>query len=189
MNSLKTLFHNCRYFSLCLDESTDVSDVSHLQMSIRMVDSNFNLNEELCMHNVRETTKGADIFQALKIQGTRFGSFKKFSCITISGAPAMSVREKKFVGYLSKNNNIFCPALHSIIHIETLFANFLKLEMIMTTVTKITNSICGGSVLRLQSGELNAFLIDITKSINAFNLRLQGRNLTIAYLFTVVNGY
>ena len=37
----------CVYFSLALDESTDVRDVSQLLIFVRSIDSQFNVSEEL----------------------------------------------------------------------------------------------------------------------------------------------
>ena len=44
---LQTNVKNCKYFSLALDESTDVSDISQLLVCIRTVDENFIVCEEL----------------------------------------------------------------------------------------------------------------------------------------------
>ena len=44
---LQTNVKNCKYFSLALDESTDVNDISQLLVCIRTVDENFIVCEEL----------------------------------------------------------------------------------------------------------------------------------------------
>lgn len=44
---LKEKFKSCAYFSLALDESCDISDISQLMLAVRMVDDNFNVNEEI----------------------------------------------------------------------------------------------------------------------------------------------
>ena len=58
-SKLKSIVQNCIYFSLALDESTDISDTSELHIFIRIVDENFTVQEELvkvCYLN--EGTKG-----------------------------------------------------------------------------------------------------------------------------------
>ena len=46
-SKLKSIAENCIYFSLALDESTDISDTSELLIFIRTVDKNFTVQEEL----------------------------------------------------------------------------------------------------------------------------------------------
>ena len=56
----------CVYFSLALDESTDVRDVSQLLVFVRSIDSQFNVSEELLgLLPLFTTTKGSDIYEAL----------------------------------------------------------------------------------------------------------------------------
>jgi hypothetical protein len=53
-------------FSIACDESTDVTDMTQLLTSVRGMDRNFTVTEELlgvsCMHG---TTKGADLFEVV----------------------------------------------------------------------------------------------------------------------------
>ena len=44
---LKQVMNDCKYFSLALDESTDVMDVSQLLIYTRTIDSSFEVPEEL----------------------------------------------------------------------------------------------------------------------------------------------
>ncbi len=44
---MKDLAKNCTFFSLALDESTDICDVAQLSIFIRGIDKNFNGFEEL----------------------------------------------------------------------------------------------------------------------------------------------
>jgi hypothetical protein len=54
----------CEFFSLQLDESTDVSDVSQLLVFIRMVFNYGNIKEELLkIIPLHGKTRGEDIFQ------------------------------------------------------------------------------------------------------------------------------
>ena len=50
--------HDCKYFSLALDESTDVMDVSQLLILIRTIDSSYEVHEELLkLVSLHDTTK------------------------------------------------------------------------------------------------------------------------------------
>ena len=44
---LREIMNDCKYFSLALDESTDVMDVSQLLIYTRTIDSSFEVPEEL----------------------------------------------------------------------------------------------------------------------------------------------
>lgn len=54
--------HDCKYFSLALDENTNVMDV----MDVRTIDSSFEAHEELLkLFSLHDTTKGTDTFDAV----------------------------------------------------------------------------------------------------------------------------
>ena len=56
-----------RFYSLALDESTDVSETSQLLVFIRGVDSDFNVSQELAsVHSMHSTATGDDIFKELQ---------------------------------------------------------------------------------------------------------------------------
>ena len=46
-SKLKSAIKNCSYFSVALDESVDVTDVSQLMIFARLVDESFEVQEEL----------------------------------------------------------------------------------------------------------------------------------------------
>lgn len=49
---LKQVMHDCKYFSLALDESTDVMDISQLLIFTRTIDSSFVVHKELLKFGV-----------------------------------------------------------------------------------------------------------------------------------------
>ena len=66
---------NFEAFSLCLDESTDMTDNAQLAIFIRGVDKNLHICEELLnLQTLHNTTKGSDIFNAF------WQSFTDFCC-------------------------------------------------------------------------------------------------------------
>ena len=64
--NLKNDLKNCIAFSLALDESTDITDLSQLEVFIRFVSPDFVVKEELLdLVALQESTRGVDIKNAL----------------------------------------------------------------------------------------------------------------------------
>ncbi|XP_050059755.1 general transcription factor II-I repeat domain-containing protein 2-like [Aphis gossypii] len=81
-NSMLSLVKKSSYFSLCLDESTDQSDVSQLLIFVRTTFEDFTSKEELIdICPLYGTTKGKDVYEALKKTVDRIGGFNKCSAI------------------------------------------------------------------------------------------------------------
>ena len=63
VDKISDIIKNSTYFSIALDESTDISNTSQLLIFIRALDQDFNVSEELLkLASLHETTKGIDIF-------------------------------------------------------------------------------------------------------------------------------
>ena len=144
-NNVKDIIANCSYFSIALDESTDVSDTNQLLIFVRAIKEDFTIFEELLkVCSLHSTTRGVDIFNAVKSAVEEFGGFEKLSSVVTDGAKSMTGTISGFVGFL-RQNQITVPTLHCIIHQEALCAKSIKLSTTMATVTKITNLIRGGN--------------------------------------------
>ena len=142
---LKSVIESCIYFSLALDESTDISDTSQLLIFVRTVDDNFTVQEELVkMCSLNEGTKGSNIYAALEFVIHCYGGFEKCSCIVTDGAKAMTGHNKGLVGLLKKNG-VDCITLHCIIHQEALCGKMLRMSDVMKTVVDIINLVRGGN--------------------------------------------
>ena len=142
---LQTNVKNCKYFSLALDESTDVSDISHLLVCILTVDENFIVCEELLKTcPLYGSAKGIDIFNSLVSVVESYGGFEKCECVVIDGARAMTGQGIGLAGIL-KNHGVDCLMFHCIIHQEALCAKSLQMSDVMITVTNIVNIIRGGN--------------------------------------------
>ncbi|XP_076817947.1 general transcription factor II-I repeat domain-containing protein 2-like [Clavelina lepadiformis] len=101
---LEILIGKCRYFSIALDESTDVSDISQLLIFSRIEDEDFLVYKELLeIHPLSGGTKGSDIYAALHCVFSEYGGFKKCSCIATNGAKAMVGNKTGLVGLLKQN--------------------------------------------------------------------------------------
>ena len=77
-NNVKDIIANCSYFSIALDESIDVSDTNQLLIFVRAINEDFTIFEELLkVCSLHSTTRGVDIFNAVKSAVEEFGGFEK----------------------------------------------------------------------------------------------------------------
>ena len=115
----KDIVQQCKYYSLALDESTDICEVSRLLIFISTIDEEFTINEELLQTILLHgTTKGSDIYNSLvSVVNAYYGGFEKCSSVVTDGALAMVGRKTGLVGLL-KSNGVNCPTFHCIIHQE-----------------------------------------------------------------------
>ena len=102
----KDTVQQCKYYSLALDESTEVCEVSQLLIFIRIIDEEFTINEELLQTiSLYGTTKGSDIYNSLVSVVNAYGGFEKCSSVVTDGAPAMVGRKTGLVGLLKSKVN------------------------------------------------------------------------------------
>lgn len=142
---LKNIMKDCKYYSLAIDESTDISDTSQLLIFTRTVDKDFEVHEELVkMKSLSGGTRGADIYAALESVISEYGGFEKCSCIVTDGARAMTGSHVGLVGLL-KENGVDCITLHCIIHQEALCGKVLHMSDVMQSVIRMVNLIRGGN--------------------------------------------
>uniref|UniRef100_A0A6P7GEG1 Zinc finger BED domain-containing protein 5-like n=1 Tax=Diabrotica virgifera virgifera TaxID=50390 RepID=A0A6P7GEG1_DIAVI len=88
---LRTDLDNCVYFSLQLDESTDVVDTAQMAVFVRMVFSDFTIKEDLLKFiPLKGHTTGQDLFSHLKniISSEKIPTSKMVG-LTTDGSPAM----------------------------------------------------------------------------------------------------
>ena len=64
---LKELASKFKYFSLAIDESTDVTNTAQLAVFVRGIDDDFNITEEMLgLQAMKDTTTGEDIFSRVE---------------------------------------------------------------------------------------------------------------------------
>uniref|UniRef100_A0A673JU36 HAT C-terminal dimerisation domain-containing protein n=1 Tax=Sinocyclocheilus rhinocerous TaxID=307959 RepID=A0A673JU36_9TELE len=211
---LKNTIDNCKYFSLALDESTDVSDVSQLLIFFEVpLKGNFDIQEELLnIASLHGTTKGEDIFKADENTVHEYGGFAKLSAVVTDGAPAMQGTKSGFTGLLQKSG-INCPVLHCIIHqvISSAYGDLLMhtdirwmshgkcLERFFALRNEIplflednVKSDMSDYCCKLRDPEFlcdMAFLTDMTTHLNNLNTQLQGRAQTVSNLYAHMNAF
>ena len=108
VEKLADIVKNCKYFSIALDESTDISHTSQILIFVRTVDVDFNVS-------LHSTTKGIDIYEELKNVVCTYGGFEKCTAIVTDGAKSMVGKNIGLAGML-KQNGINVQMLHCIIH-------------------------------------------------------------------------
>ena len=88
--SLKTDGSKFRFFSIAVDESTDVIDTAQLAIFIRGVDGDFNITEELLsIQSIKDKTTGIKIFEEVRSAFDRFDmKWEHLNGIVTDGAPA-----------------------------------------------------------------------------------------------------
>lgn len=145
---LRTDIEKCIFFSLQLDESTDLSDTSQLAITIKMVFNDFSTKEEfLKVLPMKERTRGQDIFDVVKKYLVDIKiPFKKLSSITTDGAPAMTGKNVGFIA-LCKQDPEFPTFIsyHCIIHQQNLCSKIMGFEHVISIVAKMINSIVKSS--------------------------------------------
>ena len=136
---------NASGFSLALDESCDVTDTEQLIIWVRF-DMEHTFKEELlALVPLQNTTRGEDIYKALKECLLRNGiDMKKLLSVTTDGAPAMVGRRIGLIGLLMADNDFpGLQAYHCIIHQQALCSKLKDdaLQNVMGIVVKIVNFI------------------------------------------------
>jgi hypothetical protein len=136
---------NCKYISLALDKSTDISDISQLLVFTRTVDEDFMVHEELVkVQPLSGHTRVSDIYAALESVVNEYGGFEKCSCIVTDGVKAMTGNKVGLVGFLLEND-VDCITLHCIIHQEALCGKVLQMSDVMQSAVIIVNLIRGSN--------------------------------------------
>lgn len=146
-SQLEEIIKQFVYFSIAIDESTDVKSVANLAIFIRGVTADFKVYEELvALVALTDTTTGKDIFDALvKTLNKLHVDWSKLVSLSTDGAPAM-VGTAKGVAALLKNklkseysDNDELLSFHCIIHQEALCCKTLTMDHVMLYVFKTVN--------------------------------------------------
>ncbi|OCT91679.1 hypothetical protein XELAEV_18014740mg [Xenopus laevis] len=171
----------------------------------------FHISEELLeIVPVHGSTRGEDIYNAVKATVTKFGGFNRCTCIVTDGARAMVGKTQGLAGRLKKEG-VDCYMFHCIVHQEVAIRKFkLYLEeldaaygdlLLHTNVRWLSAGKCLEEIYLYLSDtkcdsaliehltDVNfitalAFLTDITQFLNSLNLSLQGRNQSVSQLYS-----
>ncbi|XP_071052939.1 general transcription factor II-I repeat domain-containing protein 2-like [Onthophagus taurus] len=137
------------FFSLALDESTDISSTAQLLIFIQGVTQDFQVLEELLgMCSLKGQTKGVDVLNVLLDECSKTDlDLSKLSEVTTDGAPSMIGVNSGLVTLLKKHlqeKNINAEDLmqfHCIIHQEALCSKKIEFQNVMKVVVSTVNFI------------------------------------------------
>uniref|UniRef100_A0A674I7K9 SPIN-DOC-like zinc-finger domain-containing protein n=1 Tax=Terrapene triunguis TaxID=2587831 RepID=A0A674I7K9_9SAUR len=132
------------FYSLAMDESTDLKDTAQLLIFIRGIDKNFEITEELAgMCSMTGRTTGKEISsEVIKCTNDKSGlDFTNLVAICTDGAPAMCQKNVGAVTLLEEFIGREITKHHCIMHQQVLCSKVLKFEHVMSVVVSIVNYI------------------------------------------------
>ncbi|XP_063800778.1 general transcription factor II-I repeat domain-containing protein 2B-like isoform X2 [Pseudophryne corroboree] len=163
---------NCTYFSIAVDENTDITGTNQLIICIRTVDEDFNISEELLhLTPLQGAGKDEDIYEEVKTALGEYGGFDRCISIITDSASSSVLKNAGLTGLL-RRDGIGCLIFHCIVHEEGLVGTLLKMSDVMDVVIKITNLIrdkkCGVTRRRFKAllGELEAASCELPQNRN-----------------------
>jgi len=163
-SQLKNKSRNFKWFSIAVDESTDISDNSVLLVFIRGINNNVDVCEELALVSImHDTTKGEDIFKEIEmLLGLYNLRWEQLKSVTTDGGRNMCGVRNGLIGHIYRiceNFSVPKPLVfHCIIHQEALCVKHIDLLSIINPVTKAINYIRSST---LRHRQFHAFLEDI----------------------------
>ena len=148
MHKLQDASKQFLWYSLALDESTDVHDTAQLLIFIRGINTSFKLTEELLsVESLKDTTTGHDIFNAVNNCIERTGLvWNKMASVTTDGARALTGKNVGLVKLISDKIKAEYPEhtllpLHCVIHQENLCKTVLNIKHVIDPVVSVINLI------------------------------------------------
>lgn len=152
----------CSFFSLAMDESTDLSDTAQVTIFIRAVGEDFEVIEEvLGVEAMHGTTKGVDLFNTLKTCVERCDlDWRKLDSVCTDGAPAMTGTHIGCLSLLEQFIGRSVLKYHCFIHQESLCGKSLDMKHVMDIVLKCVYKI---QARALNRREFRQFLEDINQ--------------------------
>lgn len=162
---LLTASGSFQWFSIALDESTDIQDTAQVLIYIRGIDENFEITEELLsMESLKDTVTGKDLYNSVinSLIRSRL-SLDKLASITTDGAPSLIGKHCGLVTLMNDKIKEDFPShsalsFHCIIHQESLCKSSLKFKHVMDPVVRAVNSIRARG---LKHRQFRSFLEDI----------------------------
>lgn len=158
---LKAVSSSFEHFSIAIDETVDISGIAQLAIFIRACDKDFNISEELIeLVPMHDTTTSQDIFEKVEEVLDNYGfDLSKLACLSTDGAANMVGRHNGVAAKLrakienSHPDSSFAH-FHCIIHQQNLCSKILKMDHVLSLVTKTVNRIRGRALNHRQFSQL-----------------------------------
>jgi len=180
--NLLNIIKSCHYFSIALDESTDICDISQLAIFVRVTSENFVITEELLdLCPMTGTTTGKDILnKVMKVLKDFDLPIGKLCSVTTDGASALTGKNVGFIKLFQNELQHEIISYHCIIHQQHLCAKQLNLDYVMSKVVKTVNFIRSKG---LNHRQFKAFLEEVGSEfedvIYFSNVRWLSRHATL----------
>ncbi|XP_028666004.1 general transcription factor II-I repeat domain-containing protein 2-like [Erpetoichthys calabaricus] len=132
------------FFSLALDESTDVSHLSQFSMIARYAVGDTLREESLAVLPMKGATRGEDLFKSFtELAKEKNLPMDKLISVCTDGAPCMVGKNRGFVALLREHEKRPILSFHCILHQEALCAHMCgeKLGEVMSLVIRVVNFI------------------------------------------------
>ncbi|XP_042204155.1 general transcription factor II-I repeat domain-containing protein 2-like [Homarus americanus] len=199
---------NLLWYSLVLDESTDLSSTSQLLVFIRGVNLDFQITEELAsVCSMHGTTTGKDIFMEVKKTLQDYNlQWNQLRGVAVDGGKNMAGVRKGLVGQIrTQLEDLQIPGslcIHYIIHQQALCGKDLDISCVLKPVVSAVNFIRGHA---LNHRQFQAFLEEIDsdfcdlpyhtavriikgfrRKLSLFEAQLEGENFSHFHCFKEV---
>ncbi|XP_075455203.1 general transcription factor II-I repeat domain-containing protein 2-like [Ascaphus truei] len=141
-DQLKQKASEFRFYSLAMDESTDLKDTAQLLIFIQGINRNFEITEELVgMCSLTGRTTGKEIStEVIKCMNDKLGiGYENLVAICTDGAPAMCGKHVGAVTLIEQFIGRQITKHHYIIHLQVLCSKVLKFDYVMSVVVSIVN--------------------------------------------------
>lgn len=132
------------FFSLALDESTDVSHLSQFSVIARYAAGDTLREESLAVLPIKGSTRGEDLFKSfMEFAQEKNLPMDKLLSVCTDGAPCMVGKNKGFLALLREHENRPILSFHCILHQEALCAQMCdgQLGEVMSLVIRVINFI------------------------------------------------
>uniref|UniRef100_A0A8C4NE98 SPIN-DOC-like zinc-finger domain-containing protein n=1 Tax=Eptatretus burgeri TaxID=7764 RepID=A0A8C4NE98_EPTBU len=161
--TLKDMCQSARFFSIALDESTDIKDTAQLAIFFRGGRDDFVIFEEFIrLIPLSGTTTGADVCKAVTAWLKEVDlNLSRMCGITTDGAPAMIGDKKGFAALLVKylrslGHQQDVKRFHCLVHQEALCAKSVTITEVLTVVVRAVNFVCTRALNHRQFRDLLA---------------------------------
>lgn len=166
------------FFSLALDESTDVTHLAQFSVIARYAAGDTLREENLAVLPIKGSTRGEDLFKSfMKFAHEKKLPMDKLLSVCTDGAPCMVGKNKGFVALLRKHEKRPILGFHCILHQEALCAQMCdgQLGEVMSLVIRVINFIVARA---LNDRQFKALLDEVENNFHGLLLHSNVRWLS-----------